>query len=157
MRFGGRVIIVIDSDSGTPVYRQIVDQVRFQVASGLLAPGDALPSTRSLSQELGVNPMTVSKSYQLLEEEGLLTHRPGLPLMVSERRPEEVGRDRALELEKLLLPVAVAARQLGMEAGEAVELFRRVLEFQVSGGESRPGGVAAREVVSGVAEEERSP
>ncbi len=121
------MLIVIDGNSGVPVYRQIVDQVRFQVATGLLRPGTELPSTRALSQELGVNPMTVSKSYGLLEEEGVLTRRPGLPLVVSERPRSEVGRERAAQLELLLEPVAVAARQLGLEDGEAVEVFRRVL------------------------------
>ena len=65
------MILVVDPHSGFPVYRQIVDQVRLQVSSGALAPGDELPSTRSLSTQLGVNPMTISKAYALLEGEGL--------------------------------------------------------------------------------------
>jgi GntR family transcriptional regulator len=119
--------VVIDSHSGIPVYRQIVDQVRFQVAGGLLAPGQELPSTRTLSQELGVNPMTVSKSYALLEAEGLLTRRPGLPLVVSEQPADVARRERRAQLAALLEPVAVAARQLGLEDDEAMEIFRRTL------------------------------
>jgi GntR family transcriptional regulator len=126
------VLIVIDSHSGVPVYRQIVDQVRFQVASGLLRPGDELPSTRALSQELGVNPMTVSKSWGLLEEEGVLTRRPGLPLVVSERSARESQRARESQLVELLEPVAVAARQLGMGPAEALEVFRGLLESKDS-------------------------
>jgi GntR family transcriptional regulator len=122
------VLIVIDGQSGVPVYRQIVEQVRFQVASGLLGAGRELPSTRALSQELGVNPMTVSKAYGLLEEEGLLTRRPGLPLVVSARPASAAGRERRVQLAALLEPVAVAARQLGLEDGEAMDVFRRVLE-----------------------------
>jgi GntR family transcriptional regulator len=124
---GGRVLIVIDSNSGIPVYRQIIDQIRFQVASGLLGPGDELPSTRTVSQELGVNPMTVSKSYRLLEEAGILTRRPGLPLRVSDRSAAGAEREREAQLEGLLAPVAVAARQLGLGEEAAVEIFRRVL------------------------------
>jgi GntR family transcriptional regulator len=119
--------VVIDSHSGMPMYRQIVDQVRFQVASGMLAPGVELPSTRVLSQELGVNPMTVSKSYALLEAEGLLTRRPGLPLVVSEMPAEAARRERRTQLAVLLEPVAVAARQLGLAEDEAVEIFRHAL------------------------------
>jgi GntR family transcriptional regulator len=126
------VLIVIDSHSGVPVYRQIVDQVRFQVASGLLRPGDELPSTRALSQELGVNPMTVSKSWGLLEEEGVLTRRPGLPLVVSERSACESQRARESQLVDLLAPVTVAARQLGMGPAEALEVFRGLLESKDS-------------------------
>jgi GntR family transcriptional regulator len=124
---GGVVKVVIDSHSGVPVFRQIVDQVRFQVAAGMLGPGTELPSTRVLSQELGVNPMTVSKSYALLEAEGLLTRRPGLPLVVSEQPLAAAARERRAQLTALLEPVAVAARQLGMTDDEAQEIFRRVL------------------------------
>jgi GntR family transcriptional regulator len=129
------MLIVIDNHSGTPVYRQIVDQVRFLVASGLLAPGDELPSTRSLSQELGVNPMTVSKSYGLLEDEGLLTRRPGLSLIVSTRSPGTEQHEREAQLSGLLEPVAVAARQLGIDDEQAAKIFRRVLEAMVTTGE----------------------
>lgn len=121
------MLFIIENDSGIPIYRQIVDQVRFQIASRLLLTGEELPSTRTLSQELGVNPMTVSKSYRLLEEEGWLTRRPGLPLVVAERSEDEVQRERTMELTNLLKPVALAARQLGIETEEAVDVFRRVL------------------------------
>jgi GntR family transcriptional regulator len=124
---GGVVKVVIDGHSGVPVFRQIVDQVRFQVAAGMLAPGSELPSTRVLSQELGVNPMTVSKSYALLEAEGLLTRRPGLPLVVSEQSSAAAARARRAQLTALLEPVAVAARQLGMTDEEAQQIFGRVL------------------------------
>jgi GntR family transcriptional regulator len=124
---GGAVKVIIDSHSGVPVYRQIVDQVRFQVAAGILVPGAELPSTRVLSQELGVNPMTVSKSYALLEADGLLTRRPGLPLVVSEQPSAAAARERRTQLTTLLEPVAVAARQLGVTDEEAQEIFRRVL------------------------------
>jgi GntR family transcriptional regulator len=121
------VKVIIDSHSGVPVFRQIVDQVRFQVAAGMMVPGSELPSTRLLSQELGVNPMTVSKSYALLEAEGLLTRRPGLPLVVSEQPSAAAASERQSQLTALLEPVAVAVRQLGMTDDEAQEIFRRVL------------------------------
>jgi len=110
-----------------PVYRQVVDQVRFLVASGLLLPGDELPSTRGLSAELGVNPMTVSKAYSLLEEEGVLARRPGLPSIVADRGPrvEEQAREDALA--EVLAPAVVAAQQLSMSDRQALEVFRRAL------------------------------
>lgn len=67
--------LVIDPHHGVPAYRQLVDQIRLQVASGTLAPGAELPSTRALAQLLGINPMTVSKAYGLLETEGGLRCR----------------------------------------------------------------------------------
>jgi GntR family transcriptional regulator len=121
------VLIVIDADSGVPVYRQLMDQVRFQVASGLLAAGDELPSTRVLSQELGINPMTVSKAYALLEEEGLVERRAGLPLVVSQRGARAAVRQKEAQLRVLLEPAAVAARQLGFTSREALSVFRAAL------------------------------
>lgn len=122
------MLIVVDPNSGVPVYRQLIEQIRFQVLSGVLQPGDELPSTRTLSQELGLNPMTVSKSYGILEEEGVLDHRPGLPLVVSSRNGDAVDRERLAQLETLLEPAITAARQLGINVHKAVALFRRMLE-----------------------------
>ncbi len=91
------MILVVDTHSGIPVYRQLMEQIRFHVASGLLSPGDEIPSTRSLSAKLGVNPMTISKAFALLEEEGVLERRPGLPSVVRQRqdRPPEGHEDQA--------------------------------------------------------------
>ena len=122
------MLIVTDSQSGVPVYRQIVEQVRFLVTAELVAPGEELPSTRTLSQELGVNPMTVSKAYGVLEEEGLVTRRPGLPLVVAERAGARAALAKAAQLTALLEPVGVAARQLGLDDETALRLFRQVLE-----------------------------
>lgn len=132
------MLITLNADNGQPVYRQIVDQMRFQIASGLMPAGAELPSTRSLARELGVNPMTVSKSYGLLEEDGWLERRPGLPLVVAERSETEAGRERVAELRSLLRPVVLAARQLGFDAGEAAEVFRRELR-KAESGEERAG------------------
>lgn len=121
------MLILIDPNSGVPVYRQLIDQIRFLVASGLLSPGDELPSTRTLSTELGINPMTVSKAFSLLEDEGLLTRRPGLPLVVRERDREEADVDREERLRTLLEPAALAARQLELSPTRAVAIFRRLL------------------------------
>ena len=121
------MLIVVDNHSGVPVYRQIIDQVRFQIAAGLVAAGTELPSTRTLSQELGVNPMTVSKAYGLLEEEGLVDHRPGLALVVSARTVEAEEQSRTAQLRSLVEPVALAARQLGLGEEAAMEVFRQAL------------------------------
>ncbi len=122
------MILVVDPHSGIPVYRQLVQQIRFHVASGLLEPGDAIPSTRALSAELGINPMTISKAFGLLEEGGVLERRPGRPHVVSERRDEKVLATKLEQLEQELRPVATKARQLELEPEDAVAIFRRLLE-----------------------------
>jgi len=77
----------------------------------------------------------VSKAYGLLEGEGLLTHRPGLPLVVSPRPPGVERREREAQLAGLLEPVAMATRQLGIEPDEALELFGRLLSDTDNRGE----------------------
>jgi len=121
------LVVVIDPGSGVPVYRQIVDQVRFQVAGGVLPPGTELPSTRVLAQELGINPMTVSKAYGLLEEAGVLERRPGLPLVVRDATPRAIEAEREAQLRAALEPAALAARQLGVTPQRAARVFRELL------------------------------
>lgn len=121
------MLIVFDPHSGVPVYRQIIDQVRFHVESGLLEPGDELPSTRTLSAELGVNPMTISKAFRALEADGWVERRPGLPLVVRDRR-EADAKAGVERLREELAPVVVRVRQLGISRAEAIRTFRKLLE-----------------------------
>jgi GntR family transcriptional regulator len=121
------MLIVVDPHSGVPVYRQLMDQIKFHVASGLLKPGDALPSTRTLSSELGVNPMTVSKAYSYLEIEGLIERRPGRPLVVKAAPREEMRLRKLGQLRESLAPTVTVVRQLEIESGEAVRVFAAML------------------------------
>lgn len=122
------MIIHLDPHSGIPVYRQLMDQIRFLIASNVLSPGDEIPSTRALSAQLGVNPMTISKAFKTLEQEGVLERRPGLPLVVARRETASGRRDRVTQLRDSLRPIASKVRQLGLETDEALEVFRHVLE-----------------------------
>lgn len=117
------MLIVVDPHSGVPVYRQVMDQIRFHISSGVLRPGDELLSTRVLSQQLGVNPMTISKAYSFLERDGVIERRPGLPLIVSEFDQGESVDRRIEQLRESLAPAVTAARQLGIGSAEAVRIF----------------------------------
>ncbi len=63
---------ILDPKGGTPYYRQIIDQIRFGIASGKLAVGEQLPTVRSLAVELKVNLNTVAKAYKELEIQNIL-------------------------------------------------------------------------------------
>ena len=122
------LLIVVDPSSGVPVYRQLMDQIKFHVASGLLGPGDELPSTRALSSELGVNPMTISKAYSFLEKEDVVARRPGRPLVVRAQSGDTIKDQKMQQLrESLAAPVRVA-RQLQIDQDKAAELFREMLD-----------------------------
>ena len=62
----------ISTGSSTPIFRQIVEQVRLAAAMGTLAAGDALPSVRALAERLVVNPNTIAKAYAELSREGVI-------------------------------------------------------------------------------------
>jgi GntR family transcriptional regulator len=131
------VLIVVDPQSGVPVYRQLMDQIKFHVASGIAKPGDELPSTRALSAELGVNPMTISKAYSFLEREGVIERRPGRPLVVSGVAPDELRSRKVDQLRENLRPMVTVARQLGISRSDAVALFDEMFDDEGSetGGE----------------------
>jgi len=122
------MLIVVDPHSGVPVYRQLIDQVKFHIASGMLKAGDELPSTRALSSELGVNPMTVSKAYSYLEIENVVERRPGRPLVVKRLKDEEIIRSRLDQIRRSLTGAVTVARQLGVADETAVGIFREMLE-----------------------------
>src|ERR1019366_197126 len=71
------MLLQIDFKSGKPVYLQLVDQIRYAAASGVLRPGEPLPSIRPLAEELRVNRNTISKAYTELESQGIIETVPG--------------------------------------------------------------------------------
>jgi GntR family transcriptional regulator len=122
------MLLVIDPHNGVPAYRQIMDQIKFQISRGVLKAGEEMPSTRVLSGELRLNPMTVSKAYQLLELEGVLERRKGQTLTVAEL-PETKRQSHKLDhLRQLLAPAALAARQMDISPQQAVAVLKELLQ-----------------------------
>ena len=113
--------------STEPIYRQLVEQARRQVAGGQLAPGDSMPSVRELAQALAVNPMTVSKAYALLEGDGVLARRRGLGMEVAAGRAHGVAARSAL-LRPTLERAAQEARQLELDPATVLALFSTILK-----------------------------
>lgn len=122
------MLITLEHHSGVPIYRQMMDQIKLLVASGLLKPGDELPSTRALSAQLGLNPMTVSKAYSLLEMEGLVERRRGLPLTVKALKDDEIQAGKIDQLRQSLSSSAALVHQLCIDRAQALEVFRQLLE-----------------------------
>ncbi len=120
----------VNPSLGLPLYRQLMDQVRQQIAAGRLAPGDFLPSTRQLAQQLEINAMTVSKAYSLLVRDGVLELARGQGMRV--RAPEAGGeaRQSLQERQAELLPhvrqLWAQAHQLALTAEQVKRLVDRV-------------------------------
>ncbi len=124
----------INPGSAEPIYRQLMDQLRRRVAAGQWVAGQELPSVRELALQLAVHPMTISKAYGLLELEGLLERRRGLPMVIAagHARPA-AARDRIEQLRPTLQRAAAEARELGIPASRALELFERLLDAPDTG------------------------
>ena len=122
-------MFILNPQSGVPIYRQLLEQVRRMVAGGQLTPGTALPSVRELALLHAVNPMTISKAYAMLETEGLLERHRGKPMTVaSQVRTEASATKRIQQLEPLLDQLVLAARQLQLTDAELVKELRKKWE-----------------------------
>ena len=78
--------IRITPGTGSPIYRQVVDQIRWDAVTGSRQPGEALPSVRALAERLVVNPNTVAKAYAELARDGVIEGRRGKGYFIAERR-----------------------------------------------------------------------
>jgi GntR family transcriptional regulator len=122
-------VFILNPQSGIPIYRQLVEQIRRLVASGQLAPGEALPSVREVAADHAVNPMTVSRAYNLLETEGLLNRRRGKPMtVVGPPRRQTHLRQRVAQVADLAEELVLAAQQLQLDETDLIELIQRKWE-----------------------------
>ncbi len=123
------LIFSINPGSPEPIYRQLVEQLRRRVASGQLVAGQEIPSVRELAQALAVNPMTVSKAFGLMEAEGLVERRRGLPMVVAAQHQKAMKTRGRVELLRPALEKAAAeAHQLELPPDQVLALFKALLE-----------------------------
>ena len=117
--------ISINLTDGVSIYRQIVNQVKYLVASGLLQPGEELPPIRTLALQLKVTPNTIVKAYGELESSGVIHKRQGSGTFVSEGRPPQVAlRERRRVLEQRIDALLAEAHQLNFSTDEILRMVR---------------------------------
>lgn len=121
-------MFTLNPQSGTPIYRQLADQVRRLVAGGQLRAGDELPSVRELAITHAVNPMTISKAYSLLETEGVLVRQRGKPMQVAPQSAIAKSAQKRLEhLRPQLEQLVLAARQLEISDQTLLSTLEKIL------------------------------
>lgn len=124
-------MIRINPNDGTPIYRQVIDQVKMMVVTGQLQPGQQLESVASLAARLKINPMTISKAFSALVNEGVVERRRGVGIFVMEVNALQAEQDRRRVLKEALDEAAALVVRMGLEADQAVELFRNhIREFE---------------------------
>ncbi len=114
-------MIHLDYRDTRPLYEQVRDGLRKLMVTGVLQPGDKLPSVRSLAMELAINPNTIQRAYGQLEAEGYVVSVSGKGTFVEELQQQNVLR-RA-EVEEKLRPLREELRSLGMTAAEWAALW----------------------------------
>ncbi|MEM9445443.1 MAG: GntR family transcriptional regulator [Verrucomicrobiota bacterium] len=114
----------IEANSGVPIYRQMVEQLRDSILAGRLAAGEQLPSVRELSAQVKINPLTVSKVYQTLESEELLETRRGIGTYVNEKA-KEITRDKRRErIAKTVSQLVSEALVFELSEQEVIEMVK---------------------------------
>ncbi len=120
----------LNPQSGVPLYLQLQQQLRQRILSGQLPDGAQLPSVREMSAELHVNPLTVVKVYQLLEQEGFLESKRGLGTFVSHQKSELRLEARRRQLDPAVEQLVTEALHLGLDekavASLVADKFRRI-------------------------------
>ena len=120
--------LIIRNTDSQPIYEQIAAQLRRQILSGALAPGEALPSIRALAKDLRISVITTKRAYDELEAQGLINTVAGKGCFVVE--PDlALFREQSLHLlEDHLAAAAELARTCGLSESELAELLRRKWE-----------------------------
>ena len=121
-------VFKLDIKSGVPFYRQIVDQIRFGIASQRLLPGEQLPTVRDLAVQLEINPNTVRKAYSELEILGVLDTQQGTGTFVAEREIEISDFERDRMLEQICDELIARGQQYNLTLREIYEYMQRRIE-----------------------------
>ncbi len=109
-----------------PIYLQLADQIKDMILNGDVAAGEALPSVRQLAVDYQVNPITVSKSYQILVDEHLVSKRRGLGMFVSDDAKEILLQQQRQEFLKQQWPqVLQKIEQLNIETDDLIKSLEK--------------------------------
>ena len=113
------ILFHVDPRSGVPPYLQLIRQVRHELRTGALSPGDRLPTVKEVVASLAINPNTVAKAYRELEQEGLVEGRQGVGTFVV-RRPDGPPPLVHARLARTLGEWVASARAAGLD-DDAIE------------------------------------
>ena len=111
----------IDPKSGVPFYRQIIEQVKFAIARGVLGPGEQLPTVRQLAVDLSINPNTVVRAYRELEIEGVLATQQGSGTFVGQTSPQVDELEQQRMLDQILTELLARAGGYGFTLDDVLK------------------------------------
>jgi GntR family transcriptional regulator len=116
----------LDSHSGVPVFRQIIDQVQAGIATGTLRFGDQLPTVRQAAVDLEINPNTVLRAYREMEIRGIVDTQQGMGTFIASRKMEQSKAERERVLSQLVSEFVSRAGASGFTLQDLMDALRDV-------------------------------
>jgi GntR family transcriptional regulator len=114
----------LDTSSGVPVYRQLIDQVQAGIATGILSVGYQIPTVRQVAVDLAINPNTVMRAYRELEIRGVLDTQQGTGTFIAAQTPQIHDDGRTRRLDQLIDGFAPRAGAGGFTLTEILEALK---------------------------------
>lgn len=124
----------LDTKSGVPVYRQLIDQVLVAVAAGQLSAGDQLPTVRQLAVDLSINPNTVVRAYKELEIRGMLETQQGTGTFITSKK---IKQDEAQRQKRLTQLVTEFVARVAADGYTVADILERMNELAGEPGRGR--------------------
>lgn len=115
-------MVVLDHRDARPLYLQVKDSLRRMMLTGLLAPGEKLPSVRALATQLAINPNTIQRAYRALEQEGYIVSVPGKGSFVCDG--DQAAQARRQELLDRFDKLVGEMEQLGISRQQLIEILK---------------------------------
>ena len=120
--------LIIQHSSMTPIYEQLVEQIKGAIIKGELEENDPLPSVRSLAKELKISALTVKKAYDALDQEGMIATVHGKGSFVCGVNPSWKWEEQLKAIQNELEEIVTKARLVGMSDQDLKELLELILE-----------------------------
>ncbi len=122
------MFIEINVSCSQPIYEQLVEQIKFSIASGAVQVDEMIPSLRELSKKLALNPNTVARAYRTLQDEGIVCFRRGTGLAVAPGAKERCEAERKIWFENRLRQLLADATRSRLDPSEIKEIIERELK-----------------------------
>lgn len=116
---------VLDPKAGVPFYRQIIDQIKFGIASGRLKAGEQLPTVRALAVELKVNLNTIAKAYKELEIQNILETQQGTGTFINKLDVQLSEREKRKKLQEICNEFVTIAHSYGFTVSDLIAHLKK--------------------------------
>lgn len=119
-------MLTLDMKGSTPIYEQIIEQIKFHVLKGHLNQGDSIPSVRKLALELNITPGTVAKAYQELERQHIIETIRGKGTFIASNFEHSSDEVRISECRKLLRSAIVELKVMGVPCDMVIDMVQEL-------------------------------